>query len=193
MRRLTRVLHVLWALSLAAVVVLPALPRSVGGRPAATLGGWLRKISIKQHWGMYAPDPQRSQAYLDLTAELADGSEVELEETLVEREGWTTRWAWHKTRMDIWRHYAGFRAKGGNPNRTWYVRGACVREARRRGEPPRRIVVTQVRRRFATPAAVRDGAPGLGPAKRKRLHVQRCDQPGVLRQIQADQHGRGDG
>ena len=120
---LRRCVHIVWALALASIVLLPNLPTERFGQLPSKLAGWLRPVSFVQSWRMYAPDPQRSQTYMNLTAHYPGGREVELEETIQEKNGWTVTWAGQKTRVDIWRHYANFHGSGRNDNRTWYLRG----------------------------------------------------------------------
>src|SRR5690606_412835 len=120
-----------------------------------------------QTWNMYAPDPQRAHSYLAVYAEFVDGRREALVEAHQANAGWDTTWAGLKTRADIWRFYAVLNADKGNPNRTWYLRSVCVREALARGVVPRKIVAERVRRRFTSPDRVREGKPGLGPVERK--------------------------
>lgn|GEM_PF-1435685 len=190
---LRRLVHVVWALGLGSIVLLPNLPRERFGELPGVVAGRLRPISFVQSWRMYAPDPQRSQTYMNLVAHYPGGREVELEETIQEKNGWTVTWAGNKTRVDIWRHYANFHGTGRNDNRTWYLRAVCVREARK-GEVPTRISMTQVRRRFATPERVGEGKPDLG--RRRRLknvnHWMPCKTKIVMKMIEADRERRGE-
>jgi hypothetical protein len=139
---------------------------------------------------MYAPNPQRAQLEMNLHATYADGTERELFETELERRAWGTHWVWDKTREDIWRQYANFHPDKRNINRIWYLKGVCVREARH-GEIPVKIVMYQVRRRFAPPQKVAQGAPGLGAPRRKLVTVQYCKKPDVLEMIEHDREARG--
>lgn len=188
-----RTVHLVWALALGCIVLLPNLPSERFGELPGTVAGWLRPVSFVQSWRMYAPDPQRSQTYMNLTAHYPGGREVELEETIQEKDGWTVTWAGQKTRVDIWRHYANFHGSGRNDNRTWYLRAVCVREARK-GEVPTKITMTQVRRRFATPDKVAAGESDLG--RRRRLknvhHWMPCKTKIVMEMIEADAERRGE-
>ena len=187
---LGRMVHAAAVIALAALVVVPAIPERWTGGVSSKLGTMLRPLSIKQSWRMYAPDPQRAQTYMNLTARYADGTERELEETLQERAAWGTHWAWQKTRVDIWRYYALAHPKGRNDNRTWYLKGVCVREARV-GEIPEKLVMNQIRRRFAPPEKVRAGSSGLGRPRQDLVTVQYCKAPEVLEMIEEDRRRRG--
>lgn len=187
---LGRVLHAACVLVITGFVVIPAIPGKWTGGVSNVLADLLRPLSIKQTWRMYAPDPQRAQVYMNLLARYPDGTERELEETEQEGAGWGTHWAWQKTRVDIWRHYALAHPKGRNEHRTWYLKGVCVREARR-GEIPEKIVMHQVRRRFAPPEKVREGARGLGRPRRDLVTVQYCKTKQVLTMIEEDRVRRG--
>lgn len=188
-----RVLRALGVLVLGTLIIGLNLPRDVLGKrladPVAHLAGRLRKVSYVQSWRMYAPNPQRAQIYMNLTAHYDDGSARPLEETMQERYGWGTTYAWNKTRVDIWRHYANFHPKKNNLNRTWYLRGVCVREARH-GPIPHKIVMHQVRRGFVSPAKVARGAPGLGRPQRSLVTVAYCRAQKVREMIEADQARR---
>lgn len=184
--RLGRALGVV---ALGLVILAPNLPGKwlpdAVNRWNGELAGKLRQISFVQSWRMYAPNPQRAQTYMNLTAHYADGSSAHLEETRQEQQGWHTTWAWRKTRMDIWRHYANFRPKQVNEHRKWYLRGVCVREARR-GTMPDKITMEHVTRRFAKPHKVRRGAPGLGRFRRRLITVQYCKVKRVRMMLEAD-------
>jgi hypothetical protein len=182
---LGRSLHVIYVLAIVTAIVMPNLPRDLFGPVPGTLAGWLREVSLVQSWRMYAPHPQLAQVYMNLTAVYDDGTERELEETYDERDGWSTHWAWDKTRIDIWRHYANFTPTKANPNRTWYLKGVCVREARG-GEIPNKIVMHQVRRRFTPPSRVQKGQDPLGTRGRRLITVQPCKTKQLLQMIEAD-------
>jgi hypothetical protein len=187
--QLGRFLHVLLVLTIATFVVVPAIPNDWTAGISSKLAAILRPLSLKQSWRMYAPDPQRAHTYMNLLARYPGGHERELEETDQERGGWDTHWAWQKTRVDIWRYYALAHPKGRNDNRIWYLKGVCVREARR-GEIPERIVMHQVRRRFPPPEKARHGA-GLGRPRRDLVTVQYCKTPEVLEMIEQDRRRHG--
>ena len=182
---LIRTTRTLTALVLVTVIVAPLVPGPLG-TPIVTQ---MRKISMLQTWNMYAPDPQRAQSYLALSAELADGTIVPLEEAVQAERGWGTVWDWQKRRVDIWRVIA----VGGkhSTHRSWYMRGVCVREARNYELPPRRIIAEKLRRGFAAPDAVRAGKPALGPVTRSELQTVACDDWPARGMIAADRERRG--
>jgi hypothetical protein len=180
------VVHAAFVLAVVAFVVLPNIP-SKHLPLAGELAKVAKKVSFKQGWQMYAPNPQRSQTYMNLTAVYDDGSERRLEETVQENAGWGTHFVWNKKRVDIWRQYANFNTNRRNNNRVWYLKGVCVRESRR-GPVPRRIVMNAVRRRFMPPGKVAKGRPGLGRAKSTFVTVQYCQHPVILEMIEADRH-----
>lgn len=182
---LIRIARTLTALALTTVIVAPLVPGPLG-TPIVTQ---MRKISVLQTWNMYAPDPQRAQSYLSLSAELADGTIVPLAEAEQAEHGWDTVWDWQKRRVDIWRIIA----VGGkqSTHRSWYLRGVCVREARSHEAPPRRVIAERVRRGFASPDAVRAGKPPLGQLTRAELQTVRCDDWPARGMIAADRERRG--
>lgn len=190
MRPLVRVLHALVPTALALAIVLPTLPGERFGPAPGLVARALLWVSVKQVWGMYAPDPQRSQTYMELVAEYPDGREQGLEENAELAHGWGTIWGWQKTRMSIWRHYANYHPDGRNDNRTWYLRMVCVREARR-GEVPKLVRMFQVRRRFGSPRAVAHRGPSLTEPERKLITVAYCGAQPVAKMIEEDRARRG--
>ena len=188
-RALHRAARVLGVLALATIVVVPNLPGEWVGEWSSTLAGWLRQVSFVQSWRMYAPNPSRSQTYMNLTAHYADGTTAPLWESEQERGGWGTVWAWQKTREDIWRHYANFHPKSANEHRTWYLRGVCVREART-GRIPDKIVMEQVTRSFTHPEKVAAGRPALGRRRVELVTVAYCKTQLAREMIEADEARR---
>lgn len=189
MRAALRVARALGVLLLGLVIVLPNFPKEwlpeLLAEPVSTVAGWTRQVSVVQSWKMYAPNPQRAHSYMNLTAHYEDGTTAELEETLQERDGWTTHFAWDKTRHDIWRHYANFHPKRSNEHRKWYLRGVCIREARK-GRMPDKIVMEQVSRRFAPPDKVAEGHRGLGQPRKRLVTVAYCKVKRVRQMIDED-------
>lgn len=185
MRRLRAVLHALVPTALVVAIVAPALPSAHFGEFPGAVARALLLVSIKQTWGMYAPDPQRAQTYMDLEALYDDDTTAPLQENLDLEHGWGTTWAWRKTRMDIWKFYANFHPERRNDHRTWYLRSVCVREART-GRTPRKITMHQVKRRFTAPAKVAAGAPGLGEPDRKLVTVAYCTTSPTREMIEED-------
>ena len=139
---------------------------------------------------MYTPDAQRAHSYVAVRAELADGSEVPLAETLAAEAGWGTIADWQKRRIDIWRGYV---AQGEKPsaNRNWYLRSLCVREDRARGEAPVKLIAERVRRAFNPPAAVAAGAPTLAVLTRTPVATIDCRGWPERGMIAADRARRG--
>ncbi len=203
MANLRRALDVFVPLALASVVLVMALPNRYLGALAderrcgdgersckSILSATLRRVSFSQRWGMYAPDPARSHSYMMLTAVDADGSERDLEENEVARDGWGTAWAWEKTRLDILRHAVTyFRSGKPNRNRAWFLRGICVREYRA-GRRPQLIRMDRVRRKFNAPARVRAGKPVLARPRTKTVEIMGCSATTVQEMIAQDR-GRG--
>ncbi|MCH9681978.1 MAG: hypothetical protein K0V04_11130 [Deltaproteobacteria bacterium] len=189
LRAVVRLTRAVGVLAIASAIVLPNLPGAwVGewvGAQVSTTAGWLRQVSFVQSWRMYAPNPQRAQTYMNLTAQYDDGSSAHLEETRQERHGWGRHFAWDKSRVDIWRHYANFHPKNANDHRKWYLRGVCVREARR-GHMPQKVVMEHVTRRFTNPAKVAKGAPALGRPRKSLVTVGYCRTQRVRQMMDAD-------
>ncbi len=189
---LRRTLEALWVLALAALIVVPALPGSWQTELTKDVIGWTKKVSLSQHWSMYAPNPQRGIAYLNIRGRHLDGHEEPLEEAGRAEAGWGTVWGWEKRRRDIWAFYAGVsKKKGGNLRRTWFVKSICIREARRSDHPPRLLLVDRVSRTFTHPDKVRAGEPDLSPLVRTPVQKIDCGYPPIQRMIEEDRRRHG--
>ena len=80
------------------------------------------------------------------------------------------------------------RIETSNRNRTWYLRGVCVREARR-GYDVRRIEMHRVYRRIRAPDRVRAGNGTLGPIKRTKAQDGSCNVAIIREMIATDPFG----
>lgn len=173
-------------LALAAVIVIPSLPSGIFGRRfdlvSNTIAYGLRKIGVIERWAMYAPNPYLAHHYMNLTAHFRDGRTEDLEENELERDGWDTRRQWEWTREDLWRFYVLAHPEREDRYRSWYLRGVCIREARRHGELPDEIVMTRVTRVFPAPEQVRRGSPPIGPRERRVMETLSC-QDAIVRQM----------
>lgn len=152
----------------------------------------MRKLSLSQSWHMYAPNPARGHFYVEVRAYDRDGSVRLLDDSRLAEEGWGTTWAWDRTRKDIWLHTLGRNPRKVNRNRTWYMRGVCMREARR-GHEVRRVEMTRVYRRIRSPERVREGAESLGPVRRRKAQDSSCRVRIIRQMIEADSRRRGPG
>ncbi len=184
---LRRTIHTVVPTALTVTIVAPLFASTLG----TEIGRQGRKISVLQTWNMYAPDAVRSHAYLSVKAELADGTSVPLEEAIQAETAWGAVWDWQKRRTDMWRFYAVVQPDKQNINRTWYLRGLCVREERSRGVAPVRIVAERVKRKFTAPDKVRAGAPGLSAPTRDFVQAIRCNDWPERAMIAADRRRRG--
>jgi hypothetical protein len=156
---------------LAGLMVFAAVPRDELPErlksPRERLSKVMRSLSLSQTWNMYAPDPQTGHFFMQLYAHDADGQTRTLEESWDAEHGWGTVWAWQRDRKHIWQLAVGRHVTEVNRNRTWYLRGVCVREARL-GHAIRRVEMYRVFRRIRPPERVAAGADLLGPPKRRK-------------------------
>jgi hypothetical protein len=127
---------------------------------------------------------------MELVAYDADGTRRVLEESQLAEYGWGTAYFWDRTRRDIWAYAIMGNVEKLNRNRTWFVRGVCVREARR-GHDVQRIEMAQVFRRIRTPEQVREGKELLGPPKRRKAQDGSCRVEIIREMIEIDARRRG--
>ncbi|MFO7565192.1 MAG: hypothetical protein R6X02_21285 [Enhygromyxa sp.] len=175
---LRRAVNVVFPLLLGGLMVFAALPSDKVPESLQPkrerLSQAMRKLSLSQSWKMYAPDPPKGHFYMELYAHDLDGSVRKLEDSRMAEEGWGTAWAWSRTRRDIWHLTVTRHIDKTNRNRTWYLRGVCLREARR-GFQVKRLEMRRVYRRIRAPDRVRAGAELLGPIKRTRAQDGSCN------------------
>jgi hypothetical protein len=192
--QLWRGINVVFPLLLGAFMLLAAWPGDqLGPRLRSRhdqLIEWMRPLSLSQSWSMYAPDPARGHYYMELVAYDTDGTRRVLEESELAETGWGTTFFWDRTRREIWRLTITGRVDEVNRNRTWYLRGVCVREARK-GHDVQRLEMTQVFRRIRTPEQVREGQALLGPPKRRKAQDASCRVQIIREMIEADARRRG--
>jgi hypothetical protein len=192
---LRQAVNVFFPLVLGFMMVLAAVPRDdLEGKLKARhdqLVAAMKLVSLSQTWSMYAPDPGRGHFYMRIKAYDADGTVRELDETYMAEHGWGTARAWNRSRLDIWQHAVTRRIDQVNRNRTWYLRGVCVREARR-GHDVKRLEMTRVYRRIRTPEQVRKGKGILGPTKTRKAQDGSCRVKIIQDMIALDRARRGE-
>lgn len=183
--QLRRVVNVAAPLGLIWALVLAAIPRGEleGGRLARhdRLVELMRPLSLSQSWGMYAPDAARSHRYLILEAHDADGRVRALEESEALDQGWGTVRGWARSRRDIWRVEITRSMATANRNRTWYLRGVCLREARR-GHEVEHLQLRLASRSLRSPEQVRAGRGVLGPLRVEPAGRASC-RVGIIRKM----------
>lgn len=212
METLRRIYDTLFPLLIAGLLVLVATPakKMPEGSGVRELREHIAKnyfmpMGLSQQWGMYAPDPARSMSYVHLTAE-SKGARVfpvrksdpqpepgsapegtwQLDEARWAEQDWGVKWFWHKSRADIWRYrLAMSKHDTPNRNRSWYMRGVCVREARE-GRFPHYIQMQALKRRFSKPEAVRKGKPEYGPREYIRSDRTWCKSKLVAGMLEHD-------
>lgn len=190
-----RVINIVFPLLLAGLMLFSAVPTDevpqALGPLRERLTTAMRKVSLSQSWKMYAPDPGKGHFYMELYAHDADGTVRKLDDSRMADAGWGTAWAWNRTRVDIWHLTVTRHVDKVNRNRTWYLRGVCLREARR-GHEVRRIEMRRTFRRIRAPDRVRAGADLLGPIKRSKAQDGSCN-VAIIREMIATDPLREDG
>ena len=193
---LRRGVNVVWPLVLAlGLIVLPGIPKGYAGPLEEAQGWWggkLRVVSLSQRWGMYAPDPARSHSYARTVAVYNGDRRVPLEESERSSPGWGTVWVSSVSRHDFW-SYRVTHPRPGKPNRnrTWFLRGLCVREDRR-GQMPLAIRLERSHRKFTPPDKVRAGADVLGEEKHRLVETTSCVLGRTRTMVEDDRARRGD-
>lgn len=172
-----RWINVLVPLVLAAALVAP-LPRLGPEHPAKPaqrrFSKALKKIAAEQHWRMYAPNPARAYTKAYLMAVDDANEERPLAEALRADADDGRVWLWRRRRDDFWRfRIVAVHTDRPTPARRWYMRAACVREARS-GEPPRVLRLYGERVRLRHPDQVRAGKSVLTPPDRRLIEAISC-------------------
>lgn len=176
----------------AGLMVFAALPTSILSEGLVArheaLGAAMRQVSLGQRWLMYAPNPTRGHAYQEFIAYDADGGVRVLEESELVEEGWSSSWIWNRDRHHIWLYTIARKPKEINRNRIWFIRGLCVREARR-GHAVDRIEVNRVHRRMHSPEELMATGETLGPPRKSKVVDTTCHVEIIRDMIAADPMG----
>ncbi|NVB36259.1 hypothetical protein G6O69_00345 [Pseudenhygromyxa sp. WMMC2535] len=143
-----------WHMSAVAIWLMPGKDSLSSFRPAAreAVATWLQTTQTTQGWGMFAPNPPRSNVFLKVVVTDAEGEDWDLRTDVYAEEQKPIPWIWNDRRRKMNRRMAG----KGEWYRKWYARYECREWAREHGgEMPEKVHLIKVWYRIPKPETVK--------------------------------------
>jgi hypothetical protein len=130
-----------------------AICKSVRAPARGWFGPWMSRTYTSQGWGMFAPNPPRTNVFLKVIVYDAEGEPWDLKTDLYAEEKWSMPFIWNDRMRKMNRRLVG----KGKMYRKWYARWQC-REWQRThgGELPERVELIKYTYLIPTPEQVRD-------------------------------------
>jgi hypothetical protein len=155
--------------------------------PAASIfGGWLRGTATNQSWQMFAPNPPRSNTFLETVVVEADGDRWDLRNNAFHYR--PNPWIWNDRMRKMHRRMAG---KGKHYLKDWAT-WQCREWELATGEKPVEVEMSSIVTNIPSPEAVAEKGPyhprKLKPRKRQ-LQTQTCKGAGELPLQTKERHG----
>ena len=116
---------------------------------------YLTRTTTDQGWGMFAPNPPRSNVFLKVMVTDANGDSWDLRTDVYAPEQMPQPWIWNDRMRKINRRVIGGESGPSDWYRKWFARYHCRQWAREHdGEAPRRVDLIKVWYRIPTPEQV---------------------------------------
>ncbi len=174
-----------------------------------TFSLWLTTTQTSQGWGMFAPNPPRSNAFMRVLVTDADGEVYDLQKDVyacfepdateaVCNEVYPLPWIWYSRRGKMNRRIAQGEGGGGDWYQKWHARYVCREWQREHGHLPRKVEIYKVNYPIPAPEKVL-GNPYdpktqyLAKKTTTKLHMTECDttELGQLSPVQRERAGLG--
>jgi hypothetical protein len=142
---------------------------------------WLEMTHTTQGWKMFAPNPPRSNMFLQVVVYPKDGEPVDMNTDMYHQSQRPMPWIWYTRLRKINRRIAGGEGGSGSWYQKWHGRWFCRQWALEHdGELPEKVVLSKVTYGIPTPEQVAKDGPydawerlqELG--KTEALHTVRC-------------------
>jgi uncharacterized membrane protein YphA (DoxX/SURF4 family) len=118
---------------------------------------WLTMTQTDQGWGMFAPNPPRSNVFMKVLVTDAAGEIWDMRTDVYAPERKPMPWIWNDRARKMNRRIIGGESGGGEWYRKWYARWQCREwELTHGGELPRRVELVKVWYQIPTPEQSRD-------------------------------------
>ena len=151
------------------------------GPARAVFTVWLTRTTTDQGWGMFAPNPPRSNVFMKVLVTDAAGESWDMRSDVYAEERKPIPWIWNDRLRKMNRRIIGGESGGGDWYRKWYARWQCREwERTHGGEPALEVKLVKVSYRIPTPEQVaRNGyyvAEELlaRTGKEEVVHTERC-------------------
>jgi hypothetical protein len=124
-----------WHISAVAVWLLPDKDclSSLRGPAHKAVGTWLRTTSTEQGWGMFAPNPPRSNVFMKVLVTDADGHVWDRKTDVYAEEQKPIPWIWNTRLRKMNRRIIGGESGPTGWYQKWYARWECRQWAREHG------------------------------------------------------------
>ncbi len=122
----------------------------------ATFAYWLTRTTTDQAWGMFAPNPPRSNVFLKVLVTDQHGETWDLRTDVYAEEQKPQPWIWNDRMRKVNRRIIGGESGPNSWYRKWYARYHCRQWAREHGgEAPRRVDLVKIWYRIPSPEQTR--------------------------------------
>jgi hypothetical protein len=175
---------VVWQLTAVATWLVPDKDCVSSFRPQArkVFAFWLTRTTTDQGWGMFAPNPPRSNVFLKVLVTDADGEVWDLRTDVYAQERKPIPWIWNTRVRKMNRRIVGGESGDTEWYRKWYSRYECRQWAREHGgEAPRKVELVKIW--YAIPSPEETRRKGYYVAEdlldrtghERITHVENCD------------------
>ena len=143
---------------------------------------WLRSTTTDQGWGMFAPNPPRSNVFMKVLVTDADGEVWDLRTDVYAAEQKPIPWIWNTRLRKMNRRIVGGESGPSNWYRKWYARYECRHWAREhRGDAPIKVELVKLWYKIPTPEQTQQRGYYVAEellatnGHEKVIHTERCD------------------
>ena len=121
------------------------------------VAAWLRRTTTEQGWGMFAPNPPRSNVFMKVLVTDQDGEVWDLRTDVYAEEQRPLPWIWNTRLRKMNRRIIGGESGPSDWYRKWYGRYQCRQWARDHGgQAPRHVALVKVWYAIPSPEQTRD-------------------------------------
>ncbi len=149
---------VIWHLTAVATWLLPNKDcvSTFRGPARQVFAAWLQTTQTAQSWGMFAPNPPRSNVFLKVLVTDQSGEVWDMRTDVYAEERKPIPWIWNDRMRKMNRRIIGGESGNTQWYRKWYARWHCREWARtHQGEAPRKVELVKVWYKIPSPEQVR--------------------------------------
>ncbi len=148
-----------WHLAAVAIWLMPNkdVTKSFRGPARKVVSKWLTVTATDQGWGMFAPNPPRSNIFLKILVTDEKGEVWDLRSDVYAEEQKPIPWIWNTRLRKMNRRIIGGESGPTQWYRKWHARYICRKwQMDHNGEIPKKVELVKVWYRIPTPEQVRD-------------------------------------
>jgi hypothetical protein len=144
---------------------------------------WLTRTTTDQGWGMFAPNPPRSNVFLKVLVTDAQGEVWDLKTDVYAAEQKPIPWIWNTRLRKMNRRIIGGESGPNSWYRKWYARYECRQWAREHdGEAPEKVELVKLWYSIPTPEQTRDKGYYVAEDRLERNGFERVAHSEICRQ-----------